>query len=463
MRVYYFTVATPGKYSSFAQDLVRSAANHGMEIHVLGEKTSGGEDAKLLKIEGILGAPSWADRVVFIDADMLVVDPEGLERYQGAILEPWRHPEGMYAAEHPDKTVKRTRIERLYRFAAREGLECAIPGGPYAGAEWNSGVIVGNRSFLNDLALEWKKWWSWVLEANDGEFRRDQISFKFAYIKIHKQKYQLEDLPREYNWLVKRWGFKPEARLLHKAGRPGHRVCRLWERAKEYVFQKNYKGFFENPPQEEPLTGGFEGGGAHSDPEPKAPDKPPIHIIIDHPRPIEKNLHWYNPYPTCDCPKGKRCKHAGDFRILEELYTRTLLFLKPKKLVEWSSDPTATIPLKMGIQVLSITPRGVPWSGSGYTPRVSSPGEPSYYDLTGWWDSRVFLVDWREREICIDLVYHQGPEDSVIILHDAQRKRYQGALAKFPFVVFLSRGFCLASRDRSIFQLKPPGESPGVP
>lgn len=427
MKTYWFSIATPGKYRSFARDLMRSAALRGIEIDILGESSRGNHDSKLLKIEGILNAPTWADHIVFIDADTLIVDPTNIEQHNGVILEPWKHKEGMYTVDCRSKETRRKRLDCLWEACKREGIPEGCPGDRFGSVEWNTGVISGHRKFMMDLALEWKRWWNIVLDCNDGKFRRDQLSFKFAYIKIHKKKYGYEDLPRVYNWLIKRWGYPPEAKILHKAGNPNSTLCRRWEEAKKDIFQSSYCGI----------------------PRKKQASK----LLITEREGMEEKV-WINPYKTCKCRKN--CKHSGMHSYVDD-YKKVLDLIQPESILEWGPGEQTRLATERGIEVFSIeqNEKWIPEIDSEiYLYRIVSVKDPEYVSLPGDrtdWD--LFFVDSRRRQECIDLAFERGKSNSVVCLHDAQRERYHPHLRRFPYVVFLSQGFCVASRDPKILKL----------
>jgi hypothetical protein len=125
------------------------------------------------------------------------------------------------------------RKKRLWHILKHNGLGEFCPGQKLYKQEWNSGVITGARGFLEELALEWQKWWDIVLDMNDGIFNRDQMSFKYAYKKVAIDKYRFETIQPEYNWIVKKLGKNRYAKIFHRAGISDPKNLLLWGEIKE--------------------------------------------------------------------------------------------------------------------------------------------------------------------------------------------------------------------------------------
>jgi hypothetical protein len=241
MKIYWFTIAEGKKYLDFFHDLRESAERVGIEIRNmvgggLSQPASGAAHEqdwlKRQKIEGLLHAPSGYDKVVYLDADTLIQSLEGIELQNGALKEPWGMGNVPLVCSDGGFLRRHVRKKRLMRMLGQSGLSEFCRGGKYYRQEWNSGVIIGERKFVHDLALEWRKWWDIVTDINDGIFCRDQMSFKYAYKKIAMDQYGFESIPLEYNWIVKRLGKNRQAKILHRAGIQAHRHVRLWQEAK---------------------------------------------------------------------------------------------------------------------------------------------------------------------------------------------------------------------------------------
>jgi len=245
MRTYYFSIATSGtKYETYAKDLVASGKQHGIDIDVIVPDSNGELNAKKLKISGILNAPSWADRIVFLDADSFIIDPSGLNDYDGACF--WPHWHQKYithiAHDRKDQAINARRIKRLEERSAQEGIPL-VKGTLFANTIWLSGTLTGHRDFMFDLANEWTKWLDIYLECSDGEFRQDQASFKFAYQAIHNNKYKYDDVPLIYNISIKKEGFPGDAKIIHYAGNPKPQIRLVWNEMMKQAFAGTYKGF----------------------------------------------------------------------------------------------------------------------------------------------------------------------------------------------------------------------------
>jgi hypothetical protein len=212
-KTYWFTIASGPRYREHATALVRSLNGQHIDINVLGSDSMVREESKFLKIEGILQAPENCDRIVFLDADTIVLNAEGIDSVNGSWQIPWKIP----AEACIPKTLNPTRyIPKLEAFYRQNGLSVFAKGEAFEGIEWNSGVIVGDRQVMIDLANEWRRWWTQINDMFDGHFRRDQVSFRIAYYTVFKSRYQIEDLPCEYNWVASYHGINPNANILHR-------------------------------------------------------------------------------------------------------------------------------------------------------------------------------------------------------------------------------------------------------
>lgn len=213
MRTYWFTVAEGSAYQAHAECLKRSLASWEIQLDVLTSSSSRGLESKRRKLRGILDAPADCDRIVYLDADTLVLDPRGIEEVNGSWRIPWRMPaEGCI----PRSLDPCHWVERLEGFYQEHGLSTFAGGGALEGVEWNSGVIVGDRQRLVTLANEWALWWSRIQELFQGRFRRDQVSYRIAYHQLGLDRENTAGLPAEYNWIVSYFGVNPNAHILHR-------------------------------------------------------------------------------------------------------------------------------------------------------------------------------------------------------------------------------------------------------
>jgi len=212
-REYWFTIASNTQYLKMAKDLARSLEMHNISIDILGDHSLSREESKYLKIAGILDAPSDCDRIVFLDADTIVTDPTGTEKVNGSWQIPWRIESESSIPKNLDFTQYTSKLEQFYK---TNGFFEFTKGQKFEGIEWNSGVIIGDRDIMTELAREWAIWWNEIKILFDGNFRRDQISYRMAYLNIFKKRYQLEDLPADYNWIVSYSGINPNANIIHR-------------------------------------------------------------------------------------------------------------------------------------------------------------------------------------------------------------------------------------------------------
>jgi hypothetical protein len=245
MKTYWFTIAEGEKHLSLYADLKKSAEDIGLELHKIEnneiprQKSYSSDEQsalKSLKIDGILQAPSEYDRLVYLDADTLIRNIGGIDQQNGALKEPWGMGDVPLVAPSGGLFKQWNRRHQLWRVLKQNGLEEFCPGREHYRQEWNSGVIIGGHKFLEELAIEWRKWWDIVLNINDGIFTRDQMSFKYAYRKIAIDKYGFETIQPAYNWVVKRLGENRHARIFHRAGISDGKNTRLWQKIRQELF-----------------------------------------------------------------------------------------------------------------------------------------------------------------------------------------------------------------------------------
>ena len=225
---YWFTVAYGDLYVKSAIQLRNSLKRFGINLNIISGSEQKSVDAKFQKIKGILSAPKEYNRIIFLDADTVVICPEELNAHDGAWKIPWTMPIASCIPKGLDNDIYQERLKKLY---SDEGLDVFLPGGIYEQIEWNSGVIAGQADIMKELALEWNIWWERILQIFDNHFRRDQISFRIAYWKIFIEKYNYAGLPQECNWVVSYFGINPNASVLHRTLVKGHDwIEKGWER-----------------------------------------------------------------------------------------------------------------------------------------------------------------------------------------------------------------------------------------
>jgi len=233
MKTYWFTVIG-GKvhaYQEHVRNLVASGHQHGIDVNVASLPGGDIEAAFMHKARTILSAPPDCDRICFVDADAVIQDPSGHEDLHGSFLESRKQSVRKLAHKEKweDQEIAEIRFSRIAGLLRDNGLsDFADQTHPYAGAEWNSGVIMGDRGFMQELAETWLWWYEALGKANDGVFRGDQVSYRIAYYLVGMKKYGFETIPETWNWMIKRKGFNEEANILHRAGHPNGKLCEAW-------------------------------------------------------------------------------------------------------------------------------------------------------------------------------------------------------------------------------------------
>ena len=273
MKTYWFTIVSNPEYEQLYQDLRTTAQHHDIEIHAVTTDPSQVSKApvntqlsksvpastvklkpeeeriKRLKIEAILNAPSGYERIVYLDADTLLVDPSTITEINASMKEPWPTQRALLP-QQMNWLVNRRWQQRLWPLLKKEGLETFCPGGTDYRQEWNSGVIVGDRKFMEALAQAWLRWWLLLLDICEGNFERDLISYIFANSQVARHQNGFETISPRYNCIVKRMGFLPDAAILHRAGLPKgnsglryRQVRQNWAIAKQTILDNHYQSW----------------------------------------------------------------------------------------------------------------------------------------------------------------------------------------------------------------------------
>ena len=125
-------------------------------------------------------------------------------------------------------------------------------------------------------------------------------------------------------------------------------------------------------------------------------------------------------------------------------YARVLSIVQPDVVQEWGPGPNTSMALALGSTVHSFE------HDPAYS--LSSIGRlhchcvgvdtPEYTQAI---PADLYFVDGRRRADCIRSVRDKADGAAVLCLHDAQRIRYHEALARFDNVIFLTKGFAVAS------------------
>lgn len=402
---YYFTVAGGKLHQLNATKLQQSGERFGIDVKVLTPSRTESMDCKYQKIRGILDAPAWADRIVYLDADTLFVDPTGVELQTGAMLEDFIHRS--YLHRHS------AQLQELNRIAIAEGLPEFVDG-PLAYREWNSGVICGARAMMIYLATQWDWWWRRI-ESFWPDVPRDQISFRYAYLQT-KKKFEFSDLSPIYNYcyfasrLRRRSPPSKQAKIVHWARRP--RIKRRLAGRIECMEHIVLAGCF---PQ------------------------------LRRQRVVQDRNN------ACRC-KRRFCGCAGGSHSYIPYYKEVLEEHRPEIVVEWGPGPNTDMALHAGAKrIVSVEHQDsyVYRGGKSEVQTHLCPVETDEYTCPPCIrEADVFFVDGRRRTECLIQIFKHAKPNSIICLHDAQRSRYIEALQLFDDVHFPGYGFAVA-RQRS--------------
>ena len=163
------------------------------------------------------------------------------------------------------------------------------------------------------------------------------------------------------------------------------------------------------------------------------------------------SLSWDNPYQKCKCDYS--CSCGGGMHSYLDPYREVIELFKPSSVLEWGPGLNTYLALLSGAFVYSIEQeiQFVPKTSSkNYKFLVTPIWSSEYIKLPKNFLFDMFFVDSRRRSECIEFVYENCKYSDILCVHDAQRERYHISLRKFPYVKFLNRGFCLASKNKRI-------------
>jgi len=138
----------------------------------------------------------------------------------------------------------------------------------------------------------------------------------------------------------------------------------------------------------------------------------------------------------------------------EDPYAEVLELVHPRVVFEWGPGLNTTMALKTGATVCSMEhqarfmPRGI--KTERFVPRLARADSAEYVQIVPYCHADVFFVDGRRRADCIRAARTVCTDRAVLCLHDAQRERYHEALRAFPNVLFMTRGFAVASISEAL-------------
>lgn len=166
------------------------------------------------------------------------------------------------------------------------------------------------------------------------------------------------------------------------------------------------------------------------------------------------NVAYFNPYGVCDCPVPN-CGCSGGVTSYLKPYCRLIDIVSPRSVFEWGPGENTRIALKSGASVVSVEQQ-VQWVPNIHHEKwvcilapVSSPSYLSF--VADYPNSDIYFTDSRRRTDCLRAIRdHCAKSESIIVVHDAQRKRYQEELLKFKYVIFVQKGLALASNSESL-------------
>jgi len=149
-----------------------------------------------------------------------------------------------------------------------------------------------------------------------------------------------------------------------------------------------------------------------------------------------------------------------DFKLYEdkdpfhpcgESYQKILDCLRPEVVREWGPGQNTRMALAAGAEVFST--ESEPQRLFAHHPKLVqcyvAAGNDAYPDP--WVAAHLFFVNGERRADCIEAVRTGAPELHVLVLCDAQRRRYWPALSCYECVLADGHGAAVATADRHVF------------
>jgi len=170
-----------------------------------------------------------------------------------------------------------------------------------------------------------------------------------------------------------------------------------------------------------------------------------------------QSFNFYGKFDPCFC-KELYCT-CEKIHSYIQYYKEILNIINPKSIYEWGPGINTKMALEHGAKVHT-KEFNEKWKfiggkkyGSKFIQKIIDSKNPEWtkIDTPKLWD--LFFIDSRERQICIKNAFNEGREDSITIVHDAQRNRYHKYIGKFPFVYFPSRGLAIATKSEKLFKI----------
>jgi hypothetical protein len=179
-------------------------------------------------------------------------------------------------------------------------------------------------------------------------------------------------------------------------------------------------------------------------------------LAVDYYTHFFEDRVWDCPFPTCGCKRN--CNHAKNAtEFYTHHYKELLKQIEPKSVYEWGAGEHTRIALEHTNDITSVEQNGqrIPEDLAGKVKFLNiKTSDSSYISIEGNYDHDVYFVGSRNRAECLKQILCFSKESAVVCLHDAQRRRYHGILKLFPYVRFLTNGFCIASKEKFIMDLE---------
>jgi FkbM family methyltransferase len=156
---------------------------------------------------------------------------------------------------------------------------------------------------------------------------------------------------------------------------------------------------------------------------------------------------WKSTFKTCKC--ASNCSHSLGFHSYFKYYKEILDNYKPSHILEWGPGLNTKMAIERNINVDSIE------FNHKYVSNINSNllhsdlidiNSPNFINIPDRNKYDLFFVDSRRRNECLQACFEYDFE-CIVCLHDAQRERYHNVLKQFKYVIFLNKGFCVASNQ----------------
>lgn len=127
----------------------------------------------------------------------------------------------------------------------------------------------------------------------------------------------------------------------------------------------------------------------------------------------------------------------------EPTLLKVLKEFKPKRVLEWGSGKS-TYTLAKACDTVDSVEHNPSWVKSDFPSNVNQMFEPDlqlYFLTTGRYDDYdLIFIDGRKRNECLKHAHSVLKDGGIVMLHDAERERYQEGVKSYVYNIFTDKG-----------------------